>query len=514
MAKPKPSPSARNGANRRPMQDVSAAKQASQFPAVGMTLRSYKYDPSAKNKTRRGVVVKQGRWQRFKQKGTFKKFAVIMAIVLLVSFGWLGGKFLYNFHKLFGGSLFGILSSTKLDGEDQGRVNVLLAGNSADDIGHNGGNLTDSIMLMSVDTRNNKAFLLSIPRDLWVDIPSEGHAKINEAFVDGESDKFDEANYPKGGMGLLEKTIEQNFNININYYALVNYSAVRDAVDAVGGVDYNVQSKDPRGLYDPSIDYVTHKPLVRLTNGVHHINGQQALNLSRARGDAYGAYGFPGADFDRTEHQRQLMIDLKSKATSAGVLTNPAKLSSLSDAIGKNVRTDFTVSEVKRLYELTKNIGGGNIQSLSLNDANGKNLLDSYNARGQSALIPALGVDEFGDIQRFLKQQMSNNPVIQEGADVVVLNGTTAQGLASTARNTLRSKSVNVIKVGQGQATPATTIIDASGGKKPATKQLLTQLYGTNVTTTNPYAGVYDADFIVILGNDKVPQPQSSTTSQ
>jgi hypothetical protein len=163
---------------------------------------------------------------------------------------------------------------------------------------------------------------------------------------------------------------------------------------------------------------------------------------------------------------------------------------------------------------LTKNIGGGNIQSLSLNDANGKNLLDSYNARGQSALIPALGVDEFGDIQRFLKQQMSNNPVIQEGADVVVLNGTTAQGLASTARNTLRSKSVNVIKVGQGQATPATTIIDASGGKKPATKQLLTQLYGTNVTTTNPYAGVYDADFIVILGNDKVPQPQSSTTSQ
>jgi hypothetical protein len=90
MAKPKPSPSARNGANRRPMQDVSAAKQASQFPAVGMTLRSYKYDPSAKNKTRRGVVVKQGRWQRFKQKGALKKFAVIMAIVLLVSFGWLG----------------------------------------------------------------------------------------------------------------------------------------------------------------------------------------------------------------------------------------------------------------------------------------------------------------------------------------------------------------------------------------------------------------------------------------
>jgi LCP family protein required for cell wall assembly len=450
------------------------------------------------------VTVKQSIWRRI----PIKKIAIVLSILLLLVIGWVGGKFLYNAHKLFGGNIFGVLSSTKLKGEDKGRVNILLAGNSSDDVGHNGGNLTDSIMLISIDTHNNKAFLMSIPRDLWVDIPDEGHAKINEAYVDGEHDKFDESNYPQGGMGLLEKVVSENFGIDINYYALVNYKAMKDAVDAVGGVDFTVNSTDPRGLYDPSIDYTTRGPLVKLTNGTHHLNGQQALDLARSRGDSGRAYGFPGSDFDRTEHQRQLLIALKNKAVSAGVLANPAKLSSLADAFGNNVHTDLTVSEVRRLYDLTKNINGGAIQSISLNSANGKNLLASYAAPGgQSALIPALGVDEFYDIQSYLKQQMSNNPLVQEGARVVVLNGTTTNGLASKERTTLRNKGVNVTKTGDGQGAPAITqIIDLSQNKKPATKKLLMQLYGNSTTTTNPYAGMYDADFIVVIGADRVPK--------
>jgi len=106
-------------------------------------------------------------------------------------------------------------------------------------------------MIISIDTKNNKAFLLSVPRDLWVDIGDNGHGKINEAYVDGQNNHFSDNGYPAGGMGQLQQVIENNFGLTINYYALVNYNAFRDAVNAVGGIDVVIKSTDPRGLYDP-----------------------------------------------------------------------------------------------------------------------------------------------------------------------------------------------------------------------------------------------------------------------
>ncbi|HVV67210.1 MAG TPA: LCP family protein [Candidatus Saccharimonadales bacterium] len=498
-----------NGSARpRPGQDIiTAKKQAGNFPGVGMTLPTYR--SNAAGRARLGgpsrTQTQPGRLKRIFSKRHLKRAALSLLVLLILIGGFVGFKFLYNAHKLFGGSILGVLHTTKLKGEDSGRVNILLAGNSADDPGHNGGDLTDSIMILSIDTRNNTAFLLSVPRDLWVDIPGGGHQKINAAYVVGNEDNFSESGYPQGGMGLLEKVIHDNLGIPIDYYALINYNALRDSVNAVGGVTFTVDSSDPRGLYDPSIDYKTHGPLVRLSNGPHVLNGEQALDLARARGDAYGSYGFDNADFTRTENQRQLLIDLKNKATTAGVLTNPAKLTKLSDAVGNNVKTDFTLSEVHRLVDLVKPIGSKNIKSLSLNDANGKDLLTSYTtADGESALIPAAGIDDFSDIQAFVHQQTSNNPVVRENAGVVVLNATDISGLASQERTKLKVKGLNITDIGDALTNQATTsIIDNSGGKKPATRQLLVQLFGNNVTTTNPYGDKYDADFIILLGNDQ-----------
>lgn len=499
----------------RPGQDMyTVKKQAGRFPAVGMTLPTYQYDPRDRHKRASRTVVKRGRWQRFTSTFTVKRTVITLALLILLVGGWVGGKFLYNAHKLFGGNILSVLNSTKLKGEDEGRVNILLAGNSADDAGHNGAELTDSIMLMSVDTKNKKAFLLSIPRDLWVEI-GNSHHKINEAYITGKENDFDESGYAKGGMGQLEQVVSESFGLPIHYYALINYQALRQAVDAVGGVDFTVKSNDPRGLYDPNIDWETHGPLVRLNNGTHHLNGRQALDLARARGDAYNSYGFAGSDFTRTENQRKLLIALKNKAVSAGVMTNPAKLSSLSDAIGNNVKTDFKVSEVRRLYDLVKDINGGNIKSIGLNDANGKSLLASYAAPGgQSALIPAEGLDNFYDIQAFINRQTSTNPVVQEAADVVVLNSTTTDGLANKARKRLTEKNLTVTEIGDAGDVPVaakTTIIDNTKATKPATLTLLTQLFGKQVTTANPYANIYDADFIVVLGTD---QTVTSSTKQ
>ncbi|MBC7708366.1 LCP family protein [Polaromonas sp.] len=501
----------------RPGQDVLRVKGAQQFPSVGVTLPSYKpsmgkdipaYAPSAA--ASKAKVKKTPR----NKKGIVKRSIIVLLIIAAIAGAWLGGKVLYNAHKLFGGGLLSVLQTTKLKGEDKGRVTILLAGNSADDAGHNGGDLTDSIMVMSVDTRQHKAYMLSIPRDLWVNVPDSGHQKINGAYVVGKANDFHENGFPAGGMGQLEQVVEDNLGVEIDYYALVNYSALKQAVDAVGGIDYTVKSSDPRGLYDPNIDYTNNKPLVKLTNGVHHLNGQQALNLARARGDSSRAYGFAESDFDRTKHQREILFSLKSKAASAGVLSNPAKLSSLFDAIGSNVKTDLSLGEVRRFYDITKEIGSNATKSVSLNSADGVNLLANYQSpNGASALIPAAGLDDFSDIQAFLKRLSSNNPVVQEAAKVVVLNATDTSGLAGSVKTNLLAKNINVTEVGDARANQAvSSIIDltTTATAKPGTKTLLTKNFGNSVTTTNPYGKLYDADFIVVVGADQIAKQREN----
>ena len=497
----------------QPGQDIATFKnQGAKFPAVGMTLPSYQYDPKDRHKTIGPTVVKSGRWQRFKSKITRKRVIITVLLLFLLVGAFLGGKFIYNAQKIFGGNVFSVLQSTKLDGEDVGRVNILLAGNSADDKGHAGGDLTDSIMLVSIDTRNNKAFIMSIPRDLYVKIPGNGYSKINEAYVDGKAENFKEEGYPEGGMGLLQKVVEDNLGIDVNYYALVNYNALRQAVNAVGGVDFVVKSTDPRGLYDPNIDYSTKGPLVKLTNGKHTLTGQQALNLARARGDSYRSYGYAESDFTRTENQRKLLVALRGKAVTPGVIANPSKISSLADAIGSNVKTNMTLGEVRRLFEISKKIPGNQITSVGLNMVDGQNLLMSYTSpSGQSALIPAAGLNDFSDIQAFLKRMTSSNPVVQEGAKVVVLNATDTDGLATAKKKELSSKDFIVSKTGDANTNqPNTVIIDNSGGKKPKTRAALGKLFKNSFTTTNPYVDIYEADFIVLIGSDQIPRTNNN----
>jgi LCP family protein required for cell wall assembly len=369
-------------------------------------------------------------------------------------------------------------------------------------------------MIMSLDTRNHKAFLLSVPRDLYVDIAGYRHSKINEAYVAGEQQKFSASGYPSGGMGLLEQTLSETMGIKIHYYALINYGALRDAVNAVGGVDVTIKSDSSCGLYDPSIDWATHGPLVKLSNGKHHLDGREALDLARARGDAPGSCGYANSDFTRTANQRMLLLSLKSKVFSTGVLANPVKLSNLFDSVGRNVKTDMQLNEVRRLYDLTKDVPNSQLKSYGLNDINGKDYLGTYRTEtGQSALIPAAGLDDFSDIRRALQRLMSTNPVAQEGAQVVVLNGTDTSGLAGKNMDLLTARGVDVTNIADATSNATTTfIINATGTSKPATLKALKTVYpSSKVTTTNPYATKYpDADYIVVLGDDRL----ASTSTQ
>ncbi len=443
------------------------------------------------------------------RKKVLKVAGLVVLALILGTGGWLGWKFVHNASKALNGSnILGLLNDTKLKGEDTGRVNILLAGDSEDDPGHGGSNLTDSIMVLSLDTQDNTAFMLSVPRDLWVNIPGYGHQKINAANADG-------------GMSLLEQVIQSKLGLTINYYALVDYSAFREAVDTVGGIDVTIKSSDPRGIYDPNISKVDHGPLI-LHNGPQHLDGQTALNLARARNDptpsGLRGYGLPGGDFDRAANQRLMLTALATKALSLGTLSNPAKIAQLLDTIGNNVHTDFKTNDLRRLYDLTKKIKLSTVQSLSLNDsAHNEVLIKDYTSPdGQAAFIPVAGLDNFSDIQAYVRKLTSNDPIVKEGASVEVLNGSGQTGLAKQESDALAAKGLAAAGYANAPApATVTTIIDTTKGANPATRAYLISRYGKSavVTSTNPYGTTYDADFIVVLGTDRISTASSNAST-
>lgn len=446
-----------------------------------------------------------------------RKFLTPTLAILLVGFG-LGGLYgaqlLGNINNVFHGNIISdvhaLVSHTTLKGEDQGRVNILLAGDSADDPHHAGAQLTDSIMLVSIDTKNHTGFMLSVPRDLWVNIPGLSHQKINAA---NEVTSFSQSGYPKGGMGQLQQIVQADLGIPVNYYALVNYAALKDAVNAVGGVTINIQSPDPRGLYDPNIAKVDQGPL-KLPNGIVTLGGQTALNLARSRGDpcscGHTQYGFPQSDFNRTEHQRQMLTALIEKAQSAGVITNPIKVSQLFSSFGKNIATDLTLQDVVRFTEITKGINVSKLQPLSLSNSGQNMLLKNYTASdGEEALIPTAGIDDFGQIRQFYQQLTSTNPVIHEAPSVVVLNASGVTGLAHKQAAMLQEKGFNVIGAADANGLyPHSLIVDISNNQKPASAKLLQTVFTRDMSITTSTASsleageakTYKADFVVVIG--------------
>lgn len=451
--------------------------------------------------------MKKGKPELSHKQKVFRRILLVIAAIFILIGAYLGFAVLRNAAKVFDGNVLGFFSTTKLKGEEQGRVNILLAGTSEDEPGHGGADLTDSIMLISIDTENNEAFTVSIPRDLWVRYAGEqcftGFAgKINAAYQCGNTTNFTEAGYADGGMGLLSKIVSQNFGVPIHYYGKLNYTAFRDAVSAVGGIEVTIDSDDPRGVFDPNISPRDGGPL-RLQNGPQKLDGITALALARSRNSA-GGYGMSRGDFDRTSYQQAMLVALKDKALSTGVVANPAKLTNLLNAAGDNVDTSFQPNEVRRLYELSQLITNENITSIDL-ASDEINLITTGMFSGQSIVRPIAGIDNFTQIKAYFKKLTSNNPVTKEDSQVVVLNGSGAAGLAQTKADQLAVQGISILAVANANNRQNTVIVDLTKGAKNNTKSLLESKFGVTATTNTtavPEASNYNADFVIILGRN------------
>jgi LCP family protein required for cell wall assembly len=440
-----------------------------------------------------------------------KKALLIVFLLVLAPALYFGYRYVKALKNIGGGNFANIFIPTKLKGEDQGRVNILVSGTSEDDPGHEGAELTDSIMVISINTVDNSALMLSIPRDLWInynDGSSLGNSgKINEAYFRGRQGIKDDKEATKAGMQNLTDVVSEVTGLDIPYYLKIDYQAFRDAVDAVGGVDVNIDSGDPYcvgggGIYDI---YTSTK----LTKGVHHLSGEEALNLSRSR-NAGGGCGMASSDFSRTEYQRQILIEIRKKALSAGTLSNPEKIADLLDSAGDNVYHNFEANELVRLYDIGKGINESAITSEGLNT---ENVLKEYRApNGALALSATSGPNDYSKIQQFVRKLTSNDPIVKEQPSVVILNGTSISGLAAKKSETLETLGVEVIETGNASAKSYQNnqIIVLNKDKAASLnllKEKLSPIDEADQATTADYQDKYDADFVIIVGsNDQQAQ--------
>lgn len=380
---------------------------------------------------------------------------------------------------------------SQLKGEGDGRVNILLLGIGGP--GHDGPDLSDTIVIVSIDPVNNQAAMLSIPRDLWVQIPGNGSQKINAAYAYGKqrSDDKNEDDKIAEALKLVDSTLAPVIGIPIHYHAVVDFNAFKKAVDAVGGVTFDV----PEQLYDPSIAWENRGNPLIAAKGSQTFDGARALLYARSRETS--------TDFARGERQRQIMVALKEKIMSAGTYSNPLKIAQLLDSLGDNVYTDFSAGDMNRLYQIATQIPSSSIFSLDLVTPP-HNFLTTGNINGLSAVVPRAGTFEYDDVKNYIRNALKDGFIQQENAEIIILNGTETTGLASLKSKELKSYGYNISSVSDAPTKNYTNtiLVDLKGNKK-YTKHYLEQRLKVTATGSLP-AGITagTADFVIILGSD------------
>ncbi len=427
-----------------------------------------------------------------KKKKLWKRIVLIVVLLLLAAAIGFG---IYMFLRVsrISSNPFNFVS--KLKGEDEGRVNILLLG--IGDPGHDGGALSDTNMVASLNTKTGQVALVSIPRDTRVDIAGHGYAKINQANSDG-------------GAPLAEQTVSETLGIPIHYYVTADFTGLKQAVDAVGGVD--IHNTDL--LSDPEYpcDNNQYRSCgYKLAPGDYHMDGTAALKYARCR------KGTCGDDFGRALRQQEVLSGVREKALSLQTLSNPAAITNLLNAASNNVKTDLSLANIQRLRDLTKNLKTSDIINVVFSTKPNGFLVQDPNS---SDLLPAGG--SFQNIQAFVQNIFTEGPVWKEDADVTIENGTTTVGLGGKFSTKLKDAGdiVGIVAVQNADTKDHTIseIIDYTGGTKPNTATFLANLIGTGIKVTQPATPVKNpvADFEVILGSDyaSAQNPTTATPSQ
>lgn len=465
-----------------------------------------------------------------RKKSKIAKFSIYISIILLISLSSFSWQIFssYEKNKDTNEAIPGIISSIgseiknfvtlghlrknsdrKLKGEEDGRINVLLLGVGGE--GHQGTYLSDTMIVASVDTNQQKVSLISIPRDLYVPIEKYGWHKINHANAYGENEK-------QGYGGILaSKTVGKIFNIPIHYYVRADFDGFKKIIDDVGKIDICVDNSFVDEKYpDNNFGY---NP-INFQQGWQKMDGDRALKYVRSR---HGNNN-EGSDFARSERQQKVLLSIKEKVSNFSFWINPKKIGTILADLENHINTNMEIGEIISLANIAKKCDLKNINHIVL--SNGKNgQLYETNFNGAYVLLPKN--NDFTTLKILAKNIF--NPGVVAGANsqqnsyasIEVRNGTKIAGLAGKIAQDLKQNQFKITKIDNAktQSYKKTIIYDLTRNNRPDELNFLKNklnaiisitipdwltsqtVAGAKIGLTNPEFNSL-ADFIIIIGKD------------
>jgi len=310
---------------------------------------------------------------------------------------------------------------------------------------------SDTMILFTIDPVSKTAGMLSVPRDLWINIPGYGYSRINTAYAWGEANKL-----PGGGPGMAIKTVEQVIGVPIQYYAQVDFKAFEEAIDAMGGLYLCPGERI-------TIDPIGPKPPVKMGPNCQIYWGYEVLGYARNRKTK-------GGDIDRATRQQKVIMALINQVFSPAYF--PTLVSKAPDIYAEaesGLRTNLGFDDALKLGVLLSQIPKENI----------KHGVIDYSMAALDKVGEASILKPFPDAIRVLRDEIfsaagplspvaSGDPVIlmqEDAAQVRVLNGTDTNDLADRTANFLLTQGMQVVETGRADRSYARTTIVVYGPK-------------------------------------------------
>lgn len=358
---------------------------------------------------------------------------------------------------------------------------------------------SDTMIVMTLDPKTMTAGVLSVPRDLWVNIPGFGYNRINNAYSYGEGAKL-----PGGGPGLAMKTVEQLLGVKIDYYAQVDFLAFERMVDIIGGVCLEVPEKITVGR--------TYTSQVTLEPGYQCLDGKTTLGYARARYTE-------GGDIDRAKRQQQVMRAIMDKVFDpARFPTLIASAPDLYNELSSGIRTNMSLNDALRLAVLVRELKRENIAWGTIDYSMADLGTVEINGEAASVLRPFPDairnlVDKifgFGDVRPMAEGDLTQK-MQAEAARVAVVNGAGVEGLAARASEYLKGQGMNVVAFGNPGDYPVTyrapfpsrTVVIVRGGGLYAMEYIRAVMgFDSPSQVIFDYDPESPVDLIIALGSD------------
>ena len=321
---------------------------------------------------------------------------------------------------------------------------------------HDGAQLTDSIMAISLNQETGDVAMISLPRDLKASPTCTATGKINEVYWCNNTQGDDE----KAGAEALIEEVGSILGMDFQYYAHLNWGSLIQIVDILGGITVTLD-EDISDYYWTGAVYEAGIP--------YTLTGDEALGLARAR------HGTAGGDFSRGASQQKILIGIKDKILEKD-LSIP-DLVSLASTLGDNLRTNFNVEELKSVAHLASTLNFDSMRQISLIDP--IRFMTTGTINEISYVLPSAGVGNYYAIQEYVTKMLDNDPRVYEEPSILILNGTETPGLAASERKNLEAEDFTDITTDdapEGSYTKKYTLY-VLDDTTPGTKKILEEKY-------------------------------------